>query len=200
MTFQGAGVMIDELQIFAQALTPIEAAQLFDGNSLTDAFAKKADLGDFYTQRSLRLDETRRSEIAAIQQSLLSLEDALPEFPVLRQRPTPPPEDSARPASIFAAPDRLKFAQALNRNLLARSLANTVWEAHFGSPLAHDLGHGGKLPQHPDLLEWLAGKLVEFNYDPNKLAALIQDSNLWLREWPVNHETSPACPRPLETP
>ncbi len=195
ITIQGAGAMIDELQIFRKALTAIEASQLFDGKSLAQAFAIKDDLGEFYTQKILQQDLSRATRITEIQQQLLALENALPEYPVLRHRPVTTPNSKDESRSIFTSTDRLQFVRSLNRNLLARSLANEVWRAHFGAPLAYDLGHGSLLPRHPDLLEWLAGKLVEFQYNPDTLAALIQDSNLWLREWTGNDDSRIKCPR-----
>jgi len=200
MTFQGTGAMMDELQIFGKTLTAIEAAQLFDGKSLAEAFAKKDDLSEFFTQRTLRQDQSRVVEIAEINQQLLTLESTLSEYSVLRHRPLATGNTDETAPSIFTSRNRLEFARALNRNLLARSLANEVWRAHFGTPLADDLGYGSELPEHSDLLEWLAGKLVEFQYDPNKLAALIQDSNLWLRELPANDDSRIECPRLQETP
>ena len=195
ITIQGAGAMIDELQIFKKALTAIEASQLFDGKSLAQAFAKKDDLGEFYTHKILQKDLSRATRITEIKQQLLALENALPEYPVLRHRPVTTPNSKDESRSIFTSTDRLQFVRSLNRNLLARSLANEVWRAHFGAPLAYDLGHGSLLPRHPDLLEWLAGKLVEFQYNPDTLAALIQDSNLWLREWTGNDDSRIKCPR-----
>ncbi|MEJ6580503.1 MAG: DUF1549 domain-containing protein [Akkermansiaceae bacterium] len=200
MTLQGASTMIDELQLFGKTLTAIESAQLFDGKNLTEAFVKKHDLGEFYTQRLFRQDSARTIEIANSHQQLLDLENSLPEYPVLRHHPVTSSRIKDGAQSVFTAKDRLEFARSINRNLLARSVANEVWRAHFGTRLAHDLGHGSELPKHPELLEWLAGKLVEFQYDPNKLAALIQGSNLWLREWTAQDDSRVACPRLPETP
>lgn len=200
LTFQGAGVTMDELQLFGKALTAIEAAQLFDGRSLAEAFAKKDNLSEFFTQQTQRQDPSRAVEIAELKQQLLTLESTLPEYPVLGHRPVMTPNSGRAAPSMFTSENRLEFARTLNRNLLARSLANEVWRAHFGTPLTDDLGHGSTLPNHPDLLEWLAGKLVELRYDPNKLAALIQDSNLWLRELPNHEDSRIACPRARESP
>lgn len=47
--------------------------------------------------------------------------------------------------------------------LTARVIANRVWMHHFGRPLVRtpsDFGVNGGLPTHPDLLEWLAQRLV----------------------------------------
>jgi hypothetical protein len=59
------------------------------------------------------------------------------------------------------------------RNGLAwRSIANRVWQFHFGRGLVetpNDFGHMGALPSHPELLDWLALTLQE---DGGSLKAL----------------------------
>ena len=43
--------------------------------------------------------------------------------------------------------------------LTYRSIANRIWQWHFGQPLAgnpNNLGSSGKKPSHPELLDWLA--------------------------------------------
>ncbi|HSJ03550.1 MAG TPA: DUF1549 and DUF1553 domain-containing protein, partial [Verrucomicrobium sp.] len=48
--------------------------------------------------------------------------------------------------------------------LTTRSIVNRLWQWHFGKPLAgnpNNFGSTGKKPTHPELLDWLAGRLVE---------------------------------------
>jgi hypothetical protein len=53
-----------------------------------------------------------------------------------------------------------------------RSLVNRVWQYHFGRGIVdspNDFGHMGRLPSHPELLDWLAS---EFRDGPQSLKSL----------------------------
>ena len=84
--------------------------------------------------------------------SLSTLGDLLPGFAL----------DSNAPE----AERRLSLARwiASDENALtARVIVNRVWMYHFGRPLVRnpsDFGFNGGEPTHPELLDWLAGRLV----------------------------------------
>jgi len=77
---------------------------------------------------------------------------------------------------------RLKFADWLAdpRNPLpARVMANRVWHFHFGQGLVatpNDFGVSGARPTHPELLDWLATKLIESGWSVKALHRLIVNS------------------------
>lgn len=190
MTLSGRGLHVDELQVYREALTPIGIRQIFDGRSLVAAYQNGDDLREFYQRHFGKGEQSRRAKVRSILKELLTIEDGLDVFLAMDSNPNwIVTEGSNEPA------DRLEFAQRLNPDLLARSLANEVWRNHFGTPLAHSLGFSDPLPSHPDLLEWLAGQLQELDFNVTKLGALIQNSQTWKREWPALEDAPAGCPR-----
>ncbi|MEW6159712.1 MAG: DUF1553 domain-containing protein [Verrucomicrobiota bacterium] len=66
------------------------------------------------------------------------------------------------------------------KNLLARrSIANRVWQFHFGKGLVdspNDFGHMGSAPSHPELLDWLAFWFLDHGESIKELHRLILSS------------------------
>ncbi|MGB0742582.1 MAG: DUF1553 domain-containing protein, partial [Planctomycetaceae bacterium] len=66
--------------------------------------------------------------------------------------------------------------------LAARVLVNRIWQHHFGTGLVgtpNDFGMSGDAPTHPQLLEWLAGQLVESGWSIRHIQRLILESRVW---------------------
>ena len=78
--------------------------------------------------------------------------------------------------------NRLGLAQWLTdrRNpLTARVVVNRVWKMHFGRGIVatpEDFGGQGRLPSHPELLDWLAGWFMDKGWDVKALHRLIVES------------------------
>ncbi|HEX3450309.1 MAG TPA: PSD1 and planctomycete cytochrome C domain-containing protein, partial [Isosphaeraceae bacterium] len=102
------------------------------------------------------------------------------------------PENRYVPAAPFAGSSatgrRLALARWLTRPgsrpsaLLARVLANRIWQQHFGTGLAatsDNLGYTGSPPTHPELLEWLASELVRSGWSAKALHRLIVTSSVY---------------------
>ncbi|MBI3857324.1 MAG: DUF1553 domain-containing protein, partial [Planctomycetes bacterium] len=82
---------------------------------------------------------------------------------------------------------RLALATWLTRAdhpLAARVMANRIWQQHFGKGLvatANDYGRLGEKPSHPELLDWLASRLVKDGWSLKSLHRLIVGSATYRR-------------------
>ena len=66
--------------------------------------------------------------------------------------------------------------------LTARSIANRVWQWHFGRGIAansNNFGAAGAKPSHPELLDWLAGYLIDHGWSLKALHRLIISSETY---------------------
>jgi hypothetical protein len=104
---------------------------------------------------------------------------ALPGLPT-RFKLTDPNDEGARRAAL---------AQWLSdpaNGLTWRSIANRVWQSHFGQGLVdtpNDFGRMGSAPTHPELLDWLAVTLQENGGSLKKLHRSIVTSATYRQAW-----------------
>ena len=102
------------------------------------------------------------------------------------------PDNRYEPKPPFAGSSstgrRLALARWLTRPgsrpaaLLARVLANRIWQHHFGTGLvatSDNLGYTGSPPTHPELLEFLADELVQSGWSAKALHRLILTSSVY---------------------
>lgn len=118
-------------------------------------------------------------------------------------------QSSAQPNAIVGLPRspvisrREQLAQELlskQPRVLARNMANRLWALVFGRGLIHplDMQHADNPPSHPELLELLAAKLVEMQFDSDQFieqlvltSAYGRAAELPIRPWPVAADAPP---------
>lgn len=89
---------------------------------------------------------------------------------------------------------RLELARWIvdHRNpLTARVAVNHIWMRHFGEPLVanvFDFGLRSPMPEHADLLDWLAVDFIEHDWSMKHLHRLILTSEAYRRVSSVRHE------------
>ena len=72
-----------------------------------------------------------------------------------------------------------RWMGATGNPLFRRTIANRLWQFHFGQPLAatpSDLGRTGERPTHPALLDWLATELPRRNWSLKSMHRLLLSS------------------------
>lgn len=86
-----------------------------------------------------------------------------------------------RPARIALA-EWITDPQHGAGHLLARVVVNRIWQHHFGQGIVatpSDFGFQGMRPSHPELLDYLATKLIENNWSQKTIHRLILGSNAY---------------------
>jgi hypothetical protein len=188
--------LIDEFEVFDRCLTPGEV-KLLSGQS---AFrSDPATLLAYYRQNVDARYRAAWEELQALRDEENRLIDEVREISVMTElrerRPTyllkrgaydshGDPVEPGTPEKIFAfSPDlprnRLGLAKWMidrQNPLTARVAVNRAWRLHFGRGLVlteEDFGTQGKLPTHPELLDWLAASFMEERWDLKKLHKLI---------------------------
>jgi hypothetical protein len=194
--------LLDEVRIFDRALTPIEAAQVHDGHSLTDALAHKdeAALKPYYLAAIDGEMAKAREELRQARLRLFAAETSVFDIMTMEEMPYPrqayiltrgnydAPRDRPvgrdTPASLPPFPkdtprDRLGLARWLtepHHPLTGRVAVNRFWQLFFGRGIVattENFGTQGALPTHPELLDWLARDFVASGWDVKALCRQI---------------------------
>lgn len=157
---------------------------------------------DYFLARRYEPYRAAFAELKKLREQENNLINDVPEIMVMEEMPVPrvthllrrgaydaPGEIVGRdtPAAVFPFPpdqprNRLGLARWTvdRRNpLTARVVVNRLWRMHFGRGLVatpEDFGSQGKLPTHPELLDWLAGWFMDQHWDVKALHRLIVNS------------------------
>lgn len=94
---------------------------------------------------------------------------------------------------------RIAFAEWVTspeNPLTRRVIVNRLWHYHFGTGLVDtpsDFGLGGGLPSHPELLDWLADKLIAERWSLKAMHRLICTSDVYCQQsaTPIDLESAP---------
>jgi hypothetical protein len=136
-------------------LASLHVAQLVAEKNVRSAKAKVA--GDPKAAAALKKAE---SSLTAAEKNVAAAEKALKtetvQFTPLG--PSYPVQSSGRRTALG------RWMTNRANPLTARVAANHIWMRHFGRPLVEsvsDFGMAGKLPSHPQLLDWLAAELMD---------------------------------------
>jgi hypothetical protein len=189
--------LVDDLQVFDRALTAAEVAGAIPRDEADGGVAFEHFLARHHAPYMTVLDE-----LATLRREENRLVARVPELMVMEEMPEPRPAhllargayDAPRevvprdtPASLPPFPsnqprDRLGLARWVTDRanpLTARVVVNRIWRMHFGRGLVasqDDFGSQGRLPTHPDLLDWLAARFMDDGWDVKALHRLIVTS------------------------
>ncbi len=99
-----------------------------------------------------------------------------------RYEPKPPFAGSSSTGRRLALARWLTKPGSRPATLLARVLANRIWQHHLGQGLAatsDNLGYTGSPPSHPELLEFLVDELVRSGWSTKAMHRLILGSSVY---------------------
>ncbi|MDR3633681.1 MAG: PSD1 and planctomycete cytochrome C domain-containing protein [Isosphaeraceae bacterium] len=94
-------------------------------------------------------------------------------------------EIPARPAGPPTTGRRLAYARHLTSGthpLVGRVLANRLWLGHFGAGIVEtpgEFGKLGRLPSHPELLDWIASELPARGWSLKAMHRLVMTSTVY---------------------
>ena len=188
--------LIDDLQVFDTCLTAAEVASAIRRDRRDPATF------EHFLVREHQPYISAVAELRRLRAEVNTLISAVPEIMIMEEMRQPRPAHRLKrgaydapeeivprdtPASLPRFPrnqprNRLGLARWLTDRtnpLAARVVVNRIWRMHFGRGLVatqEDFGSQGKLPSHPELLDWLAGRFMDGGWDVKALHRLIVTS------------------------
>jgi hypothetical protein len=90
------------------------------------------------------------------------------------------------PKDVLFVPQRRKalalWLTSPDNPLLARVMANRIWQGHFGEGIVrtpNDFGRQGDAPTHPELLDWLAVEFADRGWSMKQMHRMIMLSSVY---------------------
>jgi Protein of unknown function (DUF1553)/Protein of unknown function (DUF1549) len=120
-------------------------------------------------------------------------EPGLPAVLVAKQPDGPRPTARSTGRRLWLA----RWLTGRENPLVARVIANRIWQFHFGRGLvasSNDLGVMGDAPTHPELLDWLASETMASGWRLKPIHRLIVLSQTYQRSSEIQAEAAKADP------
>ncbi len=196
-----AGGTVDEVRVYDKRLSELEVRKIYEGEGRSDFHPSRAQLYEHYMlnystayrQLKHQADSLRSRDTIAVRVMVMEERDTIrPAYFLDRGAYDAPVKKVNRgtPTAVLAFSEdlpqnRLGLAQWLFREehpLTARVMVNRLWQQCFGKGLVatpEDFGSQGDLPSHPELLDWLAVKFVEMDWDIKAMLKLLVQSHTY---------------------
>ncbi|MDH3243035.1 MAG: DUF1549 domain-containing protein, partial [Saprospiraceae bacterium] len=184
-------VLMDELRVYSRELSSLEVRAIANQKEFIDlAISPSSDWRSYYLLSGQNTQYTNvLNELTALRENENLILTDQPEVMIMQERkevrPTyvldrgmydaPSEQVTPQVPSVFGSPslesNRLGLAKWLvshDNPLTARVMVNRLWAICFGKGLVatqEDFGSQGNLPSHPELLDWLAVRFIELDYD-----------------------------------
>lgn len=214
-----AGTIIDDIKVFEGELSALEVAN-DAGQSLIPNVNNKGLFEEFFQFQN---DRSRQRYLQALEEQRREYNqilDTIKEVMVMQEMPKARPSfvldrglyDAPADQVYPSTPEQLlPFPEEYPKNRLglakwllhednptsARVIVNRIWQQFFGRGLVattEDFGNQGQLPSHPALLDWLAIRFREMNWDIKALVKLIVMSDTYRQSSVASHEQRQADP------
>ena len=204
--------LLDDIRVYGRALTALEVAHLADGSALHQTPSDTPSWRAYHASAIDSEARAGAAKVSAARERVWQAEDPILEVPAMEEMAAPrptfvlsrgrydaPKTDANRvgrilPAALrtggrpIAAANRLGLARwmtSADHPLTARVAVNRIWALLFGTGLVEtteDFGIQGRLPTHPELLDWLARDFVAHGWDVKRLIRTIVLSETWCQD------------------
>jgi hypothetical protein len=137
---------------------------------------------DFFEQTYFLKRGDLSQKLAPAEQGFLQVLTSAPEGS--RHWQQSPPEGCRTSYRRRALAEWITDTQGGAGNLLARVIVNRLWQRHFGRGLVDtpsDFGHSGQPPSHPELLDYLAARLIDGQWQLKPLHKLLLTSAAYMQ-------------------
>ena len=203
--------LVDEFRVYDREISSFEVARLHDPSlQPTDEDKLELYLSAFHPESN-----ELRKQLQAAREARSQIQKGIREIMVMREIPGEPRKtymlnrgmydargnevgpdtpESLPPLEVSGTPNRLDLARWLttpDHPLTARVTVNRYWQMMFGTGLvstSEDFGSQGKLPTHPELLDWLARDFVDHGWDLHHLLRQIALSATYRQSADVTSE------------